>query len=168
MHLTESPFYSSVEFRTFVEDAIRAFAAEGSVVIAGHGAQLVLSDHPNTLRVMVTGSERMRARRAASSGMAMDDALASVRKADEERVAYFHEFYKQGWLDPSTYDLMVNTDMLSPDAAAGLIVSVATSAAQRCSSVSVSPTPLPPRSRADAIDRMMPPVTPGGIAIGER
>lgn len=120
--LQASPLFTSGDYRALVEQAIRDLAAQGGVVIVGHGAQLVLADRSDVLRVLVSGSVERRADRARAAGMSPDDAEQAIRKADNERIAYFREFYDAGWLDPSTYDLIMNTDRMRLDDASELVV----------------------------------------------
>lgn len=124
--LRSSPLYTSSEYRAFVEDAIREFAERGNVVILGHGASLVLGKRADTLRILVTGSTENRAKQAMAAGVSERDAERQIRDADQEREAYFREFYDEAWLDPATYDLVLNTDRLSvEDAVAGVIDMIA-------------------------------------------
>jgi len=117
-----TPLFSSREYRSFVEEAIRDLAAEGDVVIVGHGAQLVLADRPGSYRVLIAGGVEARVARAAQQGVPTDEARRSIEEADAERVAYFREFYSSGWLDPASYDLVINTDRTSVAAASRIIV----------------------------------------------
>lgn len=123
--LRTAPMYTSAEYRAFVEDAIRDVAEQGGAVILGHGAQLVLAERADAFRVLITGGKEKRAARAIAGGVAPDDARAVIEKADEEREAYFREFYHEGWLDPATYDIVINTDRMSPETACRTIVELA-------------------------------------------
>lgn len=124
--LTNSPLYTSTDYRRFVEGVIRETADEGACVIVGHAAQVILQDRFDTLKVLVTGSDLPRARRI-QAGMGVDEkeALKIVERTDNERVDYFRRFYDAGWLTPSTYDICVSTDHVSPAQAAELIAQVA-------------------------------------------
>jgi len=121
--LRTKPIFTSVDYRQFVEDAIRDLAEQGDVLILGHGAQLLLADRPDTFRVLITGGEPARVARAKASGLSEEAAVRSIHEADQERVEYFREFYREGWLDPASYDLVVNTDRISVEDAATLILS---------------------------------------------
>ena len=48
-----------------------------------------------------------------------------IHDADAERSDYFREFYQQGWLDPASYDLVLNTDRLTPEQATEVILAAA-------------------------------------------
>ena len=120
--LSISPLMTSSDYRKFVEDVVRALASEGNCLILGHAAQVILKDRPDTLKVLVTGSRRMRVRRV-MVGMAVDEKTAqkTVERTDAERVDYFRRFYDTGYLTPCTYDIVVNTDHLSPGQAAQIV-----------------------------------------------
>ena len=117
--LSASPLITSADYRTFVEDVIRDLAAEGNCLIVGHASQVILKDRLDTLKVLITGSAKMRTRRV-MSGMAVDEKSAqkTVERTDAERVDYFRRFYDTGYLTPWTYDLVINTDHLNPEQAA--------------------------------------------------
>ncbi len=120
--LRMTPLFTSAEYRAFVESALRDLAEQGDVLILGHGAQLVLAGRPDTLRVLITGSLGGRAARAIAKGLAAEEANRVIREADQERVDYFREFYDRGWLDPASYDFVINTDRTSAEDAAGIIL----------------------------------------------
>ena len=124
--LATSPLLTSSDYRRFVEDVIRDLASTGDCVIVGHSAQVTLRERPDTLRVLVTGSRKHRARRI-MQGMGVDEktALQTADRTDSERVDFFNRFYDAGWLSPWTYDLCLNSDHLKPDVLVDLIVSAA-------------------------------------------
>lgn len=120
--LAASPLYTSTDYRKFVEDVMREMADQGSCVIVGHAAQVILRERLDTVRVLVTGSNSYRARRI-KTGMGIDEkeALKIIEKTDHERLDYFRRFYETGWLTPCTYDLCLSTDHLNPEQAADII-----------------------------------------------
>lgn len=124
--LTTSPLYTSADYRRFLEQVIRDLADRGECVIVGHAAQVILRDRADTVRALITGSPKFRARRI-MTGMGVDEkeALKIIERTDNERLEYFRRFYDTGWLTPSTYDLCINTDRLSPGQAAEVIVQFA-------------------------------------------
>jgi len=124
--LAASPLYTSTDYRTFVEDVIRDLADKGNCVILGHGAQVILRERVDTLRVLITGSEEYRARRI-MQGMSVDEKTAAktIERTDSERLDFFRRFYDTGWLSPWAYDICLNTDHLNPEQAGELITSAA-------------------------------------------
>jgi cytidylate kinase len=124
--LAQSPLLTSSEYRRVVESVVRDLGAQGKVVIVGHGSAVILKDNPHVLRVLVTGSESVRANRV-KQNMNTDDqtALKTVRRTDQDRIDYFHRFYNAEWASPETYDLCVNTDNISVEQAVKLITAAA-------------------------------------------
>jgi len=126
MPLTNSPMYTSMDYRRFVEEIIRDVAEHGDCVIVGHAAAVILRDRVDTMRVLVTGSLQFRTRRImAAMGVDEKTALKTVERTDAERSDYFRRFYDTGFLTPCAYDLCINTDHLNPDQAADLVVAAA-------------------------------------------
>ncbi|MCL4242758.1 MAG: cytidylate kinase family protein [Dehalococcoidia bacterium] len=120
--LAASPLFTSADYRKFVEDVIRDLADQGDCVIVGHAAQVILRDRFDTVRVLVTGSAPARMRRIrAGMGVEEKDALKIIERTDNERLDYFRRFYETGWLTPSTYDLCISTDYLTPAQCAEVI-----------------------------------------------
>jgi Cytidylate kinase-like family len=108
--------------REFIRDAVREVAADGGVVIVAHAASHALRGE-RSLRVFVTAPERTRAERlAAADGLSAADAAKAVRRSDAARADYLKRFYGVGEERSADYDLVVNTEHLSADAAAALIV----------------------------------------------
>lgn len=124
--LATSPLLTSSDYRSFVEDVIRDLAETGNCVIVGHAAQVVLRERPDTLRILITGSRKLRVRRI-MQGMGVDEKTAgqTADRTDSERLDYFHRFYDSGWLSPWTYDLCLNSDHLNVEQCTGLVVAAA-------------------------------------------
>lgn len=97
-------------------------AIHGRVVFVGRGAQFVLPPE-NGLHVRLIGSQEARAaRRAESGGCSVDDARARVTATDAERKSWVKRFFEADVENPHAFDLVLNTDRLSVDGAARLIV----------------------------------------------
>ncbi len=112
--------------RVFIRTAIHDLAAEGSVVIVAHAASLALAGEQGVLRVLVTASAAKRAQRL--SGLLLErDAETAVRESDEERRTYLRRFYDVAEEFPTHYDLVVNTDFLTPEQAVSIVVAAAKS-----------------------------------------
>jgi cytidylate kinase len=110
------------DLRELIRDAIKDVADEKDVVIASHGAAMVLSGRDDTLRVLVTAPQKTRARRIADARK-LDERGAQKVLADEDasRADYLKRFHNIERELPIHYDLVVNTDVLPPGRAAELI-----------------------------------------------
>ena len=116
----------SPSYRRLIQDVIREIAARRDVVILAHGASILLAGTPGVLRVLVTASAATRAARlAAESGHDARQASREIQHSDRERRAFFKRFHDLDEELPTHYDLVVNTDVLSPEAAARLIAHAA-------------------------------------------
>jgi cytidylate kinase len=116
----------SREVQALIREAIEQTAGHGSVVITAHGASHALEPGAGTLRVLVTASPATRCRRI-SERAAVDIARAkrSIKAADAGRRDYLKRFYGVTQELPTHYDLVVNTDGMSVEEAAALLVHVA-------------------------------------------
>jgi len=74
----------------------------------------------------VTASAETRARRlGAARGIAAEAATAAIAAADRNRRDYFRRFHDIAQELPTHYDLVVNTDVLTPEQAAEVITCAA-------------------------------------------
>jgi len=122
-HLERGP--AGDELRGLIRSAIEEIAERGSAVIVSHAAAVALGRRDGTLRVLVTGSEEeRRARLGAAEGLSEREAAKLVARGDANRADYFKRFYGVAEL-PTHYDLVLNTDRLSPEEAAEIVVQAA-------------------------------------------
>ena len=113
--------------RELIRRSIEETADRGDVVIVSHAASYALSNRDDVLRVLVTASDDTRRRRAAADGtLDAKQAGKAVQDDDAGRTAYLKKFYGVDRELPTHYDLTVNTDHLTPAAAAAIIVQAAT------------------------------------------
>lgn len=117
----------AVRYQRLIEDVIRETASLGEVVIVAHAASIPLAGLSGLLRVFVTASSGVRARRLARHpSMTLNDAERAIRDSDRERREYLERFYGIEVEMPTHYDLVINTDVLSTELVSALIVLAAT------------------------------------------
>jgi cytidylate kinase len=117
---------TDADLRVLITDVLRSFADGGSVVIVSHAASFALAGR-DVLRVFVTASDQTRARRVAeATGTAEGDGAKQVRKEDGARADYLKRFYAVDRELPTHFDIVVNTDVLTPEKAADVIAEAAT------------------------------------------
>ena len=111
------------DLRALIRDVIREAAEEGDIVIASHAASMVFADRQDALRVLVTASQKSRADRIAGARN-LDPRRAEKVLAEEDaaRADYLKRFHRIALELPTHYDLVVNTDVLTPEQAAGIVV----------------------------------------------
>ncbi|NOZ29149.1 MAG: cytidylate kinase-like family protein [Chloroflexi bacterium] len=121
-----------------VRQIMEELAAEGNVVIVGRAGQVILRGRPDVLHVKVIAPTQLRAQRIADKqGISLEAACAQIEASDRTRRNYLRRYYHVRWDDPELYDLVINTDRISPEIAAELIEM----AVSRCLSALPSSTP---------------------------
>jgi len=116
----------SDEYRPFIERVLNELADQGNALIVGHAAQHVLRDRPGILKVLIHGSEAVRAQRLAiEQDIDVQVALADLKQSDKARGELLKKVYRFDWLDASRYDLTINTDRISTGVAVDAIVASA-------------------------------------------
>ena len=106
-----------------IRDAVRDAADRGNVVLVAHAACYACAGRSDVLRVWVTAPPSTRASRLASAlGLSDKEAAKSVRQSDAARASYLRRVYDIGEESDTDYDVVINTERLTTDAAAGLIV----------------------------------------------
>ena len=97
-----------------IHEIVVQTAGRGNVVIVAYAASFALDPGPGTLRVLVTASPAVRAKRiAASDGLDAAEAERMVKDSDAGRRDYLKRFYSVDRESPTDYDLVVNTDHVS-------------------------------------------------------
>ncbi len=116
----------SEEYRELIRDVIEESAAHGQVVIVSHAASFALTGQDGVLRVFVTASPEVRVRRVAEArGVDEEEAREAVEESDEGRADYLDRFYEVDRELPTHYDVVVNTDVLTTEQAAAIVVEAA-------------------------------------------
>ena len=112
----------AAEVQALIRDTIAETTSRGKVVIGGHAASRTLQPGEACLRVFVTASPATRADRVASDEhIDLERARRLIKDSDAGRTDYLRRFYGVSHELPTDYDLVVNTDTLSTEAAAALI-----------------------------------------------
>lgn len=115
-------------YRAVIREAIAEVAAGGRTVIVAHAASMMLAGSPGVLRVLVTASPAKRADRLNLPDQPHRKkrrAIDVIEESDRERREYLSEFYNVSEELPTHYDLVINTDVLTPEQAVSAVVSVA-------------------------------------------
>jgi dephospho-CoA kinase len=116
----------SEDLRGLIRSVIEETAAAGEVMIVSHAASLALAGRDDVLRIFVTASPQTRRERlAATLGVDETEAARVLKRSDSGRADYIKRFYGIDSEQPIHYDLVINTDKLSPESAARMIVSAA-------------------------------------------
>lgn len=123
---TAIPAEAPAGYDELIRDVIIETANRGNVVIVAHGAGICLAGAPGALRVLVTASPSARASRVAEATGADDQrARKAVQDSDGQRQDFLRRFYDVKQEAPTHYDLVINTDAVTPDAAARIVIDAA-------------------------------------------
>ena len=124
--LPREAFVTREDVRALIVDAIKETADRGNVVIVSHAAGIPLTGRRDVLRVLITASFEPRARRVAEATRGNKaDAEKSLKTSDAGRADYFVRFYGIEQELPTHYDVVINTDTLTPEEATDLVIAAA-------------------------------------------
>jgi cytidylate kinase len=106
----------------FMKTAIYEFARQGNCIIIGRGGQILLKDVPGVLHVRVIAPTTLRMERIKTK-YNYNDQLAEqiIRHSDHDRTGFHRFFFHINWEEPCLYDLMINTNSFTTEAAVRLI-----------------------------------------------
>lgn len=106
----------------FVKTAMYKFAQEGNCVIIGRGGQFLFKDIPGVFRIRVIAPIALRLERIKKK-YNYNDRLAeqALRQNDHDKAGFHKFFFHINWEDADLYDLVINTHLLSVEAAVRLI-----------------------------------------------
>jgi len=95
------------------------------LIVIGHGANCLLHDRPDVLRLRVTAPYPERVKRvAARTGQPSPEAAADVRHRDADRRHYLERYYRRDANDPCLYDLQINSASIPLETAVRLVALV--------------------------------------------
>jgi hypothetical protein len=118
-------FDETDRFLGLIRDTVRDAADSGNVVLVAHAACYACAGRLDVLRLCVTAPLPVRVSRVASqNGISESEAARLLRQSDAGRASYLKRVYGIDKESPADYDLVVNTERLTPDAAVGIVLGV--------------------------------------------
>jgi len=111
-----------------LQSAVLDVAEQGQAVIMGRSGQVLLGGIAHVLRVFVRAPLDLRVQRVirkmADEGESVDGRTAAelVRRTDQEKAGRTRYLFDVRWSDPALYDLVINTETLTFEAAVDLIL----------------------------------------------
>ncbi len=104
-----------------LESVIKELAESNSIVIRGRGSQFILKDHPGSLHVLTVAPLELRVKRVMED-MKVDEQAArkEIARFDSSRREFIKRYFQAELEDPIHYDLVINTEHLSFEAAASI------------------------------------------------
>lgn len=106
-----------------LQSIIKELARSQSVVIRGRGSQFILKDYPMTFHVLTVASLDTRVKRVMESlKLNEESAKKEIARSDGSRRQFIKRYFQAELEDPVNYDLVLNTDYLSFEATASIVV----------------------------------------------
>ena len=106
-----------------LESVIRKLASSQSIVIQGRGSQFILRDYPGSLHALVVAPLERRIKYVMESmNLDEENAKKEIERFDGSRREFTRRHFKAELEGPVYYDLVLNTERLSFEAAASVIV----------------------------------------------
>lgn len=112
-----------------LQAAILGEAKKGNMVFLGKGSQMLLNAFDCALHVLVTGSMETRIRSVMEESRVDDQEMARkvIERSDRNRGGFLRYAFDKDWLDPTLYDLVINTDKLGIESGVRLVLGAAKS-----------------------------------------
>lgn len=113
---------------TVLQSALLDVAEQDRAVIMGRSGQILLRGVAHVLRMFVRAPFEVRVRRVmrkmAEDGEAIDGRAAAelVRRTDQQKIGRMRYLFDIAWADPAHYDLVLDTERLSPEAGVELVL----------------------------------------------
>lgn len=119
--LIDSDSISSDRYCYHLIRVLTTISQHGRAVIVGRGANFVL-DPRKGVRVRVIAPESVRIQRVADAfHLSLREARKRVRESDNNQIAFIRQYFHRDVNDADAYDLIINTEFTSVEAAARAI-----------------------------------------------
>lgn len=106
-----------------LQSIIYEVAKKGDTVFFGRGAQFLLRSFDCAFHVLITGSIEKRVQRLIEERpIRREFAEKIIAQSDHDKRSFIRYAYDEDWLNFRLYDLVINTDKLSADSAAKMII----------------------------------------------
>jgi cytidylate kinase len=120
----EDDYVGNWEYHESLLKTLACIAHQGAAVIVGRGANFALRENQNGIKVRISASPEVRARRLMQKwNVSEAEARHRVQTDDEEHRKFIRQYYRQDFDDLRFYDIVFNTDHASPERVAAAIYS---------------------------------------------
>ena len=110
-----------------LQAALAEHCLSGNLVYHGNAGHLLLKGLPAVLRVRLIAPKAARIRTLMDrEGLSYKSALDYINCADRDRIEWTKFVYRVNWRDPKLYDMVLNLDQITMDAACSVISSTVT------------------------------------------
>jgi len=108
-------------FRSLVR-VMRALILQGGVILLGRGSPLLVKENEGLRVSLITPLEqRLENLHEFYGGTDGPAALRKLEETDQHRTEFIQHYFHADRLDPNNFDLTINTDRITPAAAADII-----------------------------------------------
>lgn len=123
VHSLINPDYvSDITYLQHLSQIILSIGHEGKAVILGRGANFILHD-AHCLDVFITAPYPTRVERAVEhEDVSVDEAKSIIARVSAERQKFMSEYFRKDPSNANYYDLVINTEYYSIEAATDLVV----------------------------------------------
>ena len=91
-------------------EVIKEIAKRGSCVIVGRGADYILKDYENVLRIFIHADDDFKIKTIMKLyGDSREDAEKNMKRANNARSIYYNFISGQNWGDMNNYDICINS-----------------------------------------------------------
>ena len=105
-----------------LESVVREVARSQSLVILGRGSQFILRDYPGVLHVLVVAPIEVRVKRVMQDlKLDQETAKLEIARLDNSLREFIKRYFKAEVEDAVYYDLVINTERFSFQAAASIV-----------------------------------------------
>jgi len=106
-----------------LESVVKELARSQSLVIRGRGSQFILKDYPGALHFLVVAPLEVRVKRVMQNlELDQETAKREIARFDNSRREFIKRYFHAELEDPAYYDLVINTEHLSFQTAASVVV----------------------------------------------
>jgi cytidylate kinase len=118
--------FDEEKYRLFLKRVILEVAARGDTVIVGRGAQMILNDRPDVIRISLVAKDEDRIKTLMKRyGYDEKKADTVAYREEKKRLAFLRGFGVADPEDPVLYHATINTSLVGDDGTADLICALA-------------------------------------------
>ncbi|MFH1761717.1 MAG: cytidylate kinase family protein, partial [bacterium] len=114
------------QYLILVKAALLNQAVKKNIVYHGHTIQALLKDHYWTLKVkLIAGMEYRIEQAMIKQNLTRDEAIQYIFEIDKTRKKWIKFLHGTDWDDPTLFDLVLNIQVMDPDAASEAVIALA-------------------------------------------
>jgi len=121
--LLNPEYISESAYIKHLTDVVLSIAHHGKSVTVGRGANFIIPPD-QVLNVLVTAPRKVRIKRAIEyEKIDREEAIKRIEKYTKERRDFVSQYFNKSYVNPSYYDVIINTSYFDIDGASDLVIS---------------------------------------------